>query len=88
MRLTLAILALAATGLVVSIFSPHPNLALWGLSLATTLFAMVHLADLNGKPAPREGWTFEELLDQPGAREWDWPVWEPVPCHPQGVVIR
>lgn len=79
MRLTLVILALAATSMVICIFTPHPNLAVWGLSLGTALFAMVHLADLNAKPAPREGWTFEELLDQPGAKEWDWPVWEPVP---------
>jgi hypothetical protein len=80
MRLTVTVILLALATITVETFSVEPYAPVLGLAIAVFAFALLHWADIIGKPKPREGWTCEELCEQDGVVEWPWPTrgeWKP-----------
>jgi hypothetical protein len=80
MRLTVTVILLTAATIVIETLRTEPNKPLLALAIAAFVFALLHWADIIGKPKPRGGWTFEELCEQDGVVEWSWPTrgeWKP-----------
>lgn len=74
MRLTLAVMLLAAAEVMDQAWRAQPNIAALWLAFAILAFAFTHLVDLAAHKEAARGAELVALLEEPQPfREWAWP---------------